>query len=96
MRDTLHQATVTEEYPGSVIDDVEARLVELPGQHFLGQCHADCIRDALPEWPGRCFDRQIGIVFRVTCGSEPELPKISNLIHRQVIASQVQQAIQQH
>ncbi len=93
---TLHQATVAQKYPGLMVHNVETGLIELRGQHFFGQRHANSIRNALPQRTGSRFDRQVRLVLRVTCGAIAQLTKISNLIHRQVVAGQVQQAIQQH
>ena len=48
MRYALHQATVAEEHPAAVIDDVESRPVEPGRQHLFGQRHSNRIRNALP------------------------------------------------
>ena len=96
MRNTLHQASVAEEYPGFVIDDGIAVAVELGGEHFLGERHADGIRNALPQRTGRRLNAEPRLVLRVTGGAVSQLPKISNLVDRQFVPGQMQQAVQQH
>ena len=49
VRDALHHAAVADEDIGVVIDDVEARAIELAGEKLFGESHADRIGETLPE-----------------------------------------------
>lgn len=48
-RDTLHQATITEEAVGVVVNQVEARLVEGGGSVSLGHSQTNSIADTLTQ-----------------------------------------------
>ena len=47
MRNTFHQAAITEKYIRTVVNDVMAIAVKLPGQYLFRDCHTDRIADAL-------------------------------------------------
>ena len=57
VRDAFHEAAVADEAVGVVIDDRQAFAVELAGQQFFGQRHADRVGQALAQrtrWWSRC------------------------------------------
>lgn len=56
MRDAFHQATVADEGIGEVVDDGQARAVELGRQQRLGQRHAHGVRHALAQRAGGGLD----------------------------------------
>ena len=66
------------------------------GQHALGQRHAHCGRNTLPQRAGGHFNAQIRLVFGVSCGFGSPLAEVAQLLHGQVIAREVQQGIEQH
>ncbi len=94
--DALHQATVPEEDVGVVVDDVVALAIELGGQHFLRQRHADRIGQPLAEGAGGGLDARRVAVLRVTRRLAVQLAEILQLLHRQVVAGEVQQGVEQH
>ena len=100
MADAFHHATVAQEGIGEVVHDVETLaalfLVELGGQQFLGQCHAHRIGNALPQRAGGGFHAGGDAHFRVTRCLAVQLAELFELVHRQVIAGQVQERIDQH
>ena len=54
--DALHHVAVGDERVRRVIDDLVAGAVEVPGEVLLGDRHADRVRGALAERPGRRLD----------------------------------------
>jgi hypothetical protein len=82
--------------PGEVIDDIEAVTVELGSKDHFGQCHADGIGQPLPERAGGGFDAgghaNLGMAGRLRV----KLPKRPQFVDREVVASQMQQGIEQH
>ena len=96
VRNTFHQATVADEGVGVVVDDVVARLVEFSRQQLLRQGHADGVGDALAQRAGGRFHAWRDIDFRVARGFRMHLAEGLDVIHRQVVARQVQQRVVQH
>ncbi len=96
VRNAFHQAAVAEEHPGAVIDDVEARAVELGGKQFLRERHADRVRESLPERPGRRLDARGQAVLRMARRPAVQLPELHEFLDRQVVTRQVQQCVLQH
>ncbi len=96
VRDAFHQAAVTKKYIGVVIDDVVTISVELAGQHLFGNRHADGVSDALTEWTGRGFHAGSVAVLRVARRLRVQLAEVLELIHRQVIARQMQERVDEH
>ena len=96
MRDALHQAAVADEHIGQVVDDREAGAVELGGQQALGQRHADRVGEALAERAGGGLharrDADLGMAGRLRV----QLAEVLQLLHRQLVAGQMQQRVQQH
>ena len=96
MRNSFHQAAVTEESIGVMIHHLEAGAIELCSQHFFCQRHAHCIGDTLAQRTGCRFNTQMLIKFGMTCGVCTQLTKPPDVIHAQRIAGQIEQGIQQH
>ena len=96
VRDAFHQAAIAEEYPGVVVDDRMPRPVELAGKQGFTQRHADRIGQPLAERPGRGLDTGGDAVLRMARRLRVQLPECDQLGHRQVVATQVQQRVQQH
>ena len=94
--DALHHATVTHEHIGVVVDDAVVGAVELGGQEFFGQRHAHRIGDALAQRAGGGFHAGGDAHFGVTGGFAVQLAEIFQLAHRQVVAGEVQQGVNQH
>jgi hypothetical protein len=96
VRDAFHEAAVAEEHVGAVIDDLVARTVELRGEHAFGERHADRVRQALSERARRRLDAGRETVFRVARRPGMDLAKALDLLHREVIAGEMQQGVEQH
>ena len=96
VRDAFHQAAVAHEHPGAVVDDGEFGPVEALRQQFFGERHADGVGEALAERPGRGFHARRHEVFRMARRLRIELAEVLELVHRQVVAGQVQQRVLQH
>ena len=93
---TLHQATVADEHVGMVVDNGVLLTVELRGKHFLGDGHADRIREALTQRAGGRLDTGRVTVLRMSRGHGMQLAEIFDLLHGQRIARQVQQRVEKH
>ena len=96
MADALHQAAVAHEHPGAVVDDRVPGAIELRRQQLLGERHADCVREPLPERPGGRLDPGGHANLRMARGLAVQLPEAPELLERQRVAGQVQQRVQQH
>ncbi|CAI1801637.1 Uncharacterised protein [Serratia plymuthica] len=94
--DAFHHAAVTHKGVGVVVDDVMARAVELRAQGAFGNGETDGVGDALAQWAGGGFDARGVAVLRVARGFGMQLAEVFQLAHRQVVAGEVQQAVNQH
>ena len=70
--------------------------VEFLGEQLLGQRHADRVGDALAERAGRGLDARRDADLGVARRLAVQLAEVAQLAHRQVVAGQVQQRVQQH
>ena len=96
MRDAFHEAAVADERVGVVVDELEARAVELLREQALGERHADRVREPLPERAGGRLDARRHAVLRVSRRHRAELAEALQLLDRQVVAGEVQQRVEQH
>ena len=98
--DALHQAAIAHENIGVVVDDVMVDFgvfaVELLRQQLFCQRHAYRVGQALTERAGGGFNAGGVAQFRVAGGFAMQLAKLLEISQRQLVASQVQHAIQQH
>ena len=102
--DALHQAAVAHEDIGVVVHDVQVHVtagasdhaVELLGEQLFGQRHAHRVGQTLPQRTGSGFNARRDVHFRMTGRLAVQLAKVLQLGHRQLVARQVQQRIQQH
>jgi hypothetical protein len=67
VRDPFHEAAVAEEHVRVVVDYGHAGAIELRREMLLGERHADGIREALPQRPGRRFDTQFELALGMPC-----------------------------
>ena len=92
--DAFHQAAVTRDHIGEVVDDFLAVLRALD---FLGHCKPDRVRDPLTQRAGGGFNRIGQEVFRVARGACAHLAEVLDLFEGELlVAGQVQQRIDQH
>ena len=94
--DAFHQAAVTQEHVGVVVDDGVACAVELGGQQLFGQREAHGIGDALAQRAGGGFhaggDAHFGVAGRLAV----QLAEVLEFVDRQRVAREVQQRVDQH
>ncbi len=96
VRNPLHKAAVADRDVGVVIDQIEARAIELGREQAFGERHADRVRQALPQRARRGLHARSQPVLRVTRRLRVQLPKALQLLHRQVVAGEVQERVEQH
>jgi hypothetical protein len=96
VRDAFHHAAVTHERVGVVVDDAVVGLVEFGGKDLFRHRHADGVGDALAERAGGGLDAGRVAVFGMARGLGVQLAELLQVVHRQVIAGQVQQRVDQH
>ena len=96
VRDALHQAAVTQQHPGPVVDDFMLRTVELGRQQPLPQRHAHRVGQALSKGPGGSLDTDPDVEFRVAGRMRAKLAERFQLVEVQSVAGQVRGAVQQH
>jgi hypothetical protein len=96
VRDALHQAAVAHRHVGVMVNELEARAVELGGEEALRERHADRVRQPLPERTGRGLHAGREAVLGVSGRLGVQLAKALDLLHRQVVARQMQEGVEQH
>ncbi|SWX47793.1 Uncharacterised protein [Klebsiella pneumoniae] len=96
VRNAFHHTAVAHEGVGVVVDDIVSRTVELRRQGFLGDSHPDRVSDTLAQRTGGGFHACGVADFRVTRGFGVQLAEVFQLFNRQIVASEVQQAVNQH
>ena len=96
VRDTLHQAAVTQEYVRVMIDDRMARLIEFAREQRFGERHADRVGEPLTERARRRFDAGRDADLRMSGRLRMQLAEVAELADRQVVAGQMQQRVLQH
>lgn len=94
--DALHQVAVADEYVGVVIHDREAGTVVARCELRFRHRHADGVGEALAERAGRRLDTRREAALRMAGCEAARLPEVADLIERQVVAGEVEQAVQQH
>ena len=94
--DALHQVAVGDDRVDVVVLDVLAVVL---AQELLGERHADAVREARAERAGRDLDagRDVdAVALGVARGQRAPLAKLLELLHREVVARQVQDRVEQH
>ena len=85
-RDALLEIAVGSDDVRPVVDDHVLVTVELGRQPALGDGHADSIREALTERPGRRFHPGRQAVLRVSRRARPPLSERLEVVEREVVA----------
>ncbi|MNI76978.1 hypothetical protein D3C73_1332420 [compost metagenome] len=96
VRDTFHHAAVAHEGVGEVVNNVVTWTVKLRRQRFFSDSHTHRVSDALTQRTGSRFHTRGITHFRVTRRFGVQLTEVLQLRHRQVVAGEVQQTINQH
>ncbi len=91
MADAFHEAAVTKECIGVVVDYREAFLVELGSKHLFCQCHADGVGNALAKGTGGGLYAGCRFIFRVSSGAAVQLSEILQVLKSEVIAAVLQE-----
>ena len=92
----FHQAAVTAEGVGVVIDQVEARTVELRAEQLLRERHTDRVGESLAQRPRRGLDTAVRVVFGVARRFAAELAEVLQVLDGERVAGKIQQRIEQH
>ena len=79
-----------------MIDDRVARAIERACQDFLGQRHADGIRESLAKRARRSLDADLHVAFRMPGGTLSDLAKVPEFIEAQWIAAKISNRVEQH
>ena len=96
MRNAFHHAAIAHERVGEVVNDVVARTVELRRQGLLSNRHTHSVCNTLTQRAGGGFYASGVAHFRVTWSFGVQLTEVFQLFDRQIVAGEVQQAIDQH
>ena len=91
----FHHAAVAAEGVYAVIHHGKFRLVELGGQHGFGDGEAHGVGDALTQRAGGGFHAGGVAIFGMAGGLAAPLAEVLQIIHRQAVAEQVQQGVEQ-
>ena len=97
-RHALHHVAVGADGIRPVVDQPALVAVVALGEHGLGERHADRVADALPERAGRDLDardRVIALELGVPRRPGAPLPELPQVVHREVVAGQVQRGVLQ-
>src|SRR3546814_7358901 len=92
--DALHQAAVSGERPGTMIDQIVAEYgAEVP----LRNGHADRHREALSQRSRRRLDTRQHEIFGMSGAGRIELPEVADVLHRRLlVAGEVKEGVDQH
>ena len=96
MRNPLHQTTIAHKHVGKVVDDLMVWLIKLRRQRALGDSQPHRVRQPLPQRPGGGFNPRGIADFRVARRFGMQLTEVFYLFDGQIIARQMQQAVEQH
>ncbi len=96
MGDALHHITIRDDAVGVMIDDREAVAIETLRQHLLADGGSNAVGKSLPERTGRRRHAGCHKVLRMPRRPTAPLPEVHQLLHRQIVARQVEQRIEQH
>ncbi len=92
----LHQIPVPTDGVDVMVHHVEAGAVVALGQPALGHSHAHARGKTLAQRTGRGLDARSVAIFRMARCLAPPLAEVFQLFQRQVVAGEVEQAVEQH
>src|SRR6185503_2616047 len=82
VRDPFHHAAVAAQRVNVIIEQLEARAIEVACEPALADRHTDTRRDTLPQWPGGGLDTGGPAVFGVARAFAVELSKALDVLER--------------
>jgi len=94
--DAFHQVAVADDGVDVVVNDLVAGAVEAGGQVGLGDGHAHAVGEALPQRAGGGLHAGREAVFGMAWSAAAPLPEVHELLQGEVVAGEVQQAVEQH
>ena len=92
----LHQVPVARDDVGPVVDDRVTRPVERGGQPAFRHRHPDGIAEPLAERPRGHLDARAAPTLRMPRRSAAPAPEVLEIVQREVVPRQKQQAVEQH
>ncbi len=95
-RDAFHQVAVADDAVSVMVDDLEAGAVVARRQMRLGHRHAHAVAEALAKRPGRHLDAGCEAALGVPGRDASPLAELLDLLQRQIVPGQMEQAVQQH
>src|SRR4051812_11676157 len=95
-RHPFHQVAVAQQYIGVMIDNMMTRAVVTGGKMTFRDGHTDAVGKSLAEWPGSRFYTGREAALRVARCTAIPLAKPFEVFKRKVIASEIEQAVEQH
>src|SRR5580658_5876660 len=96
LRDAFHQIAIAADGVSVMVDDFVSGPVVSGGEPCLRNCHPHAIAEALPQWPGGNLDANcVPALGMAWCLAAP-LAEAFEFVERQIVASEVQKAVEQH
>ena len=94
--DAFHEIAVRDDAEGAMVNDVVIRLVVRRGEVRFGNSQADAICEALAQRTRGQLDAGRQPIFWVPRRAAAPLAEVLDIVERQVVAGEVQQAVEQH
>jgi hypothetical protein len=94
-RNTLLKISIADENIGIVVHDPVTGPIESRCERHLGNGHADCVGQALPQWPSGRLNARSLAVFRMPRRATAPLAKPLEFLHWQVESCDMEQRVQQ-
>src|SRR5271167_1176641 len=95
MRDAFHQVAVADYREDARIEEPAAIALEARLQMLCGNRHPNPGREALSERTGGGLDSRCAEILRMAGRHALQLTEALDLLHRQVVAIQIKQRVQQ-
>src|SRR5579862_3275386 len=95
-RHTFHQVAVAADAEDAMVEQARLVAIEMRLEMLCRDRHADHVADALAERPGGGLDARNAPMLGMPRGSAAELPKLLEVVERNLVAGEVEDAVQQH
>ena len=92
----LHQIAIAGKHVRVMVDDLQAGAIVARGEICFGNRHADGVAKALSKRSGRGLDPGSEFSLRMPRRATAPLPKLLELVERQVVARKIEQTVKQH
>src|SRR5208337_975698 len=94
--DAFHQIAIAAEAEDALVEESGATAFEACLEVLGGNRHPDPVGKALAEWTGRGLDSRGQMALGMPGGLAAELTETLEIIEREVIAGQIERAVEQH